>query len=290
MRTCSVDSGELQDFVWPPSSPVPTPSAALNGTTDFYAYLTLFPSFDDTPSAINTLRSGDPTDFASLLNEFARRQVDFVRGADQNSTTAGGYALNATRSRFYMDDDSTAHTWRLGDVVFSTPTVVGKPAENYHLLYIDNTYEKFLKQYRNRRQVIYVGANDGMLHAFNGGFYNSTRNGFDLQYNGETEFELGMEIWSYIPYNLLPHLLWLSDPNYGNQLHVSYVDLKPRVFDARVFFQSDGITPLDSDLPDGWGTILVTGMRLGGGKIRADLDKTDGNGVNAADRPCPPPM
>jgi type IV pilus assembly protein PilY1 len=279
-----VDSGELQDFVWPPSSPVPTPSAALNGATDFYAYLTLFPSFDDTPSAINTLRSGDPTGFASLLNEFARRQVDFIRGADQNSTTVGGYALNATRSRFYMDDHSTARTWRLGDVVFSTPTVVGKPAENYHLLYIDNTYEKFLKQYRNRRQVVYVGANDGMLHAFNGGFYNSTRRGFDLQYNGETEFELGMELWGYIPYNLLPHLLWLTDPNYGKRLHVSYVDLKPRAFDARVFFQSDGITPLDEDHPDGWGTILVTGMRLGGGKIRADLDKTDGNGFNAGDR------
>lgn len=29
-----VDNDEIQDFVWPPNSPVPTPSASLNGTTD----------------------------------------------------------------------------------------------------------------------------------------------------------------------------------------------------------------------------------------------------------------
>jgi type IV pilus assembly protein PilY1 len=34
-----VDTGELQNFVWPPN---PAPSADLSGTTDFYSYLTLY--------------------------------------------------------------------------------------------------------------------------------------------------------------------------------------------------------------------------------------------------------
>lgn len=271
-----VDSGEIQDFVWPPNSPVATPNVFLNGTTDYYAYLTLYPSFTDTPSSINTIRTAmDPTPFGPLLTELARRQIDFIRGADQSSTTISGYSIPASRSRIYAINTSTTLTWRLSDIVYSTPTVIGTPAESYNMLYLDDTYQIFRNKYKNRRQMIYVGGNDGMLHAFNGGFYNSTRKGFDLQHSGEVSFPLGMEVWGYIPYNLLPHLLWLSDLNYGSNLHVPYMDLKPRVFDARVFFAPNSMTPIDADHPNGWGTILVAGMRMGGGEIRADLDKTD---------------
>ncbi|NCU38576.1 hypothetical protein EOL96_05990 [Candidatus Saccharibacteria bacterium] len=261
-----VDSGEIQDFVWPPT---PTPNSGLNATTDFYAYLTLYPSFENTPSDLGNLRDNDTSGFASVLAALARRQIDYIRGVDQGSETVAGYALNATRSRLYSDN-GTNHTWRLGDVVHSAPTVVGKPSQNYHLLYEDDSYLDFFRKYRSRRQVVYVGANDGMLHAFNAGFYNSTKKGFDVTHSGEVAFDLGTEMWAYVPYNLLPHLLWLSDLNYGRQLHVSYMDLKPLVFDARIF-------PADSDHPGGWGTVLVAGMRLGGGEIRADLDKSDGN-------------
>ena len=62
--------------------------------------------------------------------------------------------------------------------------------------------------------------------------------------------------------NLLPHLYWLTNPEYQ---HVYYVDLKPKVFDARIFNSS-------SIHPNGWGTVLVVGMRLGGGKIGTDKD------------------
>lgn len=277
-----VDSGEIQDFIWPPASGF---SPGLTNSTDFYAYLTLYPSFEDTPTAYNTLRTGDPSTFATLLEGLARRQVDFIRGADQTNETIASVAINASRSRHYVEN-GTALTWRLGDVVFSTPTVVGKPAENYHLLYKDKTYQQFMNKYKNRRNVVYVGANDGMLHAFNAGFYNSTRKGFDASFEDKATFPLGSELWAYIPYNLLPHLYWLMDASYGRQLHVSYMDLKPRVFDARVFFQPDGITPDDNAThPDGWGTLLVAGMRFGGGTIRADLDKTGTPSFdNATDR------
>ncbi|MGH7909672.1 MAG: hypothetical protein ACRENW_07480, partial [Thermodesulfobacteriota bacterium] len=55
--------------------------------------------------------------------------------------------------------------WKLGDIVHSTPTIVGSPRERHDVIYGDSTYTAFFTKYKNRRQVAYVGANDGMLHA-----------------------------------------------------------------------------------------------------------------------------
>lgn len=155
--------------------------------------------------------------------------------------------------------------WKLGDAVHSTPIVVGAPAERYDILYGDESYRDFYRQYRHRRQVVYLGANDGMLHAFNAGFYHPgddpatpsvqehgwvTRTPTD-NHSGPL---LGEELWGFIPYQLLPQLQWLARRDYT---HVYYVDLKPKVTDVRIF------TP-DADHPNGWGTILIGGFRLGG--------------------------
>lgn len=271
-------NGEIQDFALPSNPTI------LNSADHFYNYLTLYESSSGSisldltntvQSSINTLRNTNPTSFATYQATLARRQVEFIRGKDVGNSTVSGIP-DTVRSR-----SLNGNPWRLGDIIFSSPTVVDKPAENYHLIYQDKTYEGFFKKYMNRRLMVYAGANDGMLHAFNGGFYNSTQKAFFTSPNGETNFDLGMEVWAYVPYNLLPHLKWLMNPEYGENLHVAYIDLKPRVFDARVFFQSDGVTPMNNAThPDGWGTILVAGMRLGGGKIEADIDKTDGNALN----------
>src|ERR1051325_11024826 len=63
------------------------------------------------------------------------------------------------------------HVWKLGDVVNSTPTIVGAPRERYDILYGDSGYRHFVARWANRRQMSYVGANDGLLHAFNVGYY-----------------------------------------------------------------------------------------------------------------------
>lgn len=157
------------------------------------------------------------------------------------------------------------NVWKLGDPIHSTPTVVGAPRARYDLQYGDGTYTAFYQQYRTRRQVVYVGANDGMLHAFNGGYYhkgdNPTTPG-TVEHGWYTKNptdnssgpNLGAELWSYIPYQLLPQLQWLARTDYK---HVYYVDLKPTIAEARIF------TP-DADHPGGWGTILIGGFRLGG--------------------------
>ncbi|MBV5316672.1 MAG: hypothetical protein JZU50_02580 [Desulfobulbaceae bacterium] len=194
--------------------------------------------------------------------------IDYIRGKEID-----GYR----RRTIDYEENKIAQVQRLGDIVNSTPTVVGVPQEGFHMLYKDASYAAFKRQYAQRRQVVYVGSNDGMLHAFNGGFYDGNRQAFlefGNKYDGvtpATPHPLGSEIWAYVPMNLLPHLKWLATPQYT---HVSYVDGKPLVFDAKIFDSTD------PDHPGGWGTVLVVGMRFGGGAMTID---TAADGLSSGD-------
>ena len=92
--------------------------------------------------------------------------IDFIRGTQ----------VTGLRDRMLtvMNNSGTSVSavWKLGDSVYSTPVIVGAPRERYDLLYGDSSYTPFYSQYKNRRQVAYLGANDGMMHAFNVGVYN----------------------------------------------------------------------------------------------------------------------
>ena len=199
----------------------------------------------------------DEAEGASLIN--------FIRGSDLEA---------GKRSRTVnFEGDTALSVWRLGDIVHSSPVIVGQPGDGYDIDYRDASYSAFRDLYANRRQVVYAGANDGMLHAFNAGFYQQGSASFATAatdpVSGEdlVEYDLGAELWAYIPRNLLPHLRWLAENNYQ---HVFYVDGEPRVYDVNIF------TP-DATHPGGWGTILVVGFRFGGGEISLDLDA---DGIN----------
>jgi type IV pilus assembly protein PilY1 len=208
-----------------------------------------------------------PMDFGVSTSDQVNVIVNWIRGLDQTD-------LRQRQLPYDFDLDGTPETvtWRLGDVVHSTPIAVSKPAEGYHFLYRDHTYGKFATRYNKRRHVVYFGANDGMLHAVNGGFFNETQKKFCLtpDCTGETAAPaLGAELWAYVPYNLLPHLKCLTETNYD---HKYFVDLKPRIFDVQIFDDDSLTTNIH---PGGWGTILVAGMRFGGARIAANT--IDGN-------------
>lgn len=272
------DSGEVLNFT--------------DSQTALYPYIHVLPNpFDavDSPSYLAGIIEHGVVLNGSAYNNYANLQagriIKFIRGQDQGEDSSLGYTIPAMRSRQVnyplSSTDTTIDTWRLGDIVYSTPTVVGRPAENYDLLYNDSSYGDFRKAYLHRRQMLYVGANDGMLHAFNGGFFDSENNKFWLSYSTVSEsysdsgLPLGAEMWAYVPFNLLPHLNWLTSTAYNTDYHIAYVDLKPRVFDAKIF-------PDDSDHPSGWGTVMVVGMRFGGGQIYADTDRDN----SAANEPA----
>jgi len=175
-----------------------------------------------------------------------------------------------------INGTSHAFTWRLGDVIHSTPQAVSAPAEGYHFIYDDLSYVAFVNKWKPRRHMVYFGGNDGMLHAVNAGFYSEKMKQFCLTpvstdgtcSPGESMAPaLGAEMWAYVPYNLHPHLKCLTDPSYG---HKYFVDLKTRVFDVQIF------TPDEDHHPNGWGTILVGGLGFGGTPVNAkEIDATE---------------
>lgn len=217
---------------------------------------------------------GEQIDFSTAncaaLREYLRYATDTCSGSTNATNLINfirGDEIAGLRTRMLEVPVGSGNykVWKLGDPIHSTPTVVSAPKARYDLAFGDTTYTSFYSKYRNRRQVVYVGANDGMLHAFNGGYYHK---GDDSTTSSTVEHgwytknptdnssgpSLGTELWSFIPQELLPHLQWLAKTDYT---HVYYVDLKPTIAEARIF------TP-DPDHPGGWGTVLIGGFRMGG--------------------------
>lgn len=235
---------------------------------------------EQVPFEANTVDSVDDKGvqfgrYLSVTNmDRAKRIVDFIRGQEGEV---------GTRSRVLTEDDGSADgvdvVKRLGDVINSAPHIVATPSAGYDTLYGDTSYTEFRRKYANRREVMYIGGNDGLLHAFNVGFRNaSSASSVAFQKNNpnnptDAEHALGAELWAYAPYNLLPHLQWLSEPNYS---HVYYVDGAPKSYDVNIFDD-------DEDHPNGWGTILVVGMRLGGGQFQVNLDDDNSNNIGCTD-------
>lgn len=133
---------------------------------------------------------------------------------------------DATTNKSYRE-----RTHVLGDIVNSQPVFVRNPVMNYS----DSGYASF-RDGMSRPGMIYVGANDGFLHAF--------------------DADTGAEKWAYMPSAAMPYLYQLANKNYS---HRYYVDGQIAVGDA------------DSG---GWKTILVGGLNAGGKQYFA-LDVTD---------------
>jgi len=140
--------------------------------------------------------------------------------------------------------------WKLGDIDHSNPAVVGPPMENESLM--GTGYDSFKTTWKDRPEVLFVGANDGMVHCFT--------------------LQTGEERWAFIPYNLLPKL--------RNMRAVDAVS-GDRYFNRDVYV--DG-TPVVRDVKIGgnWRTVLVCGQGKGSGSQQAGglnfyfaLDVTD---------------
>jgi type IV pilus assembly protein PilY1 len=153
-------------------------------------------------------------------------------------------------------------TTKLGDIFHSKPVVVGPPSR----FFFDDGYstavgatQSFVESKAHRKRVVYVGTNDGMLHAFLSGTYNTSAG----LYDGGT----GEELFGYIPYNLLDNL-----ENFVPGLvtsHGYYVDSSPRIADVWIDSNHDGVKQTSE-----WRTVLIGGLRKGGNGYFA-LDITD---------------
>ena len=188
--------------------------------------------------------------------ENARDIIRYIRGVEGIS----GFRSRTLGSERYL----------LGDILHSSAQQVGAPNSGFDVRYNDASYRDFRETYSNRRRMVYVGANDGLLHAFNGGFYSESPQTFSINPGSEAvspttsngsipRHPLGSEIWAYAPMNLLPHLKFLTRGDYNSGVHVAFVDGSVQAFDVRAWDDNDN-THIN-----GWGTIIVVGLRLGGG-------------------------
>jgi type IV pilus assembly protein PilY1 len=154
-------------------------------------------------------------------------RVNYLRGQTQNE----GYATN-TSGALYR---SRKHV--LADIVNSKPQFVGAP----YFDYADTGYYAFKTANATRQNMIYVGANDGMLHAIYAPPATASSAQLALQ---------GQEAWAYIPTQEISSLSYLADVNYPSN-HRFYVDATPVIGDVQF---ADG----------SWHTILVGGLGAGG--------------------------
>ncbi|MCD6198999.1 MAG: hypothetical protein J7K15_10600 [Deltaproteobacteria bacterium] len=196
----------------------------------------------------------------------AANLISYIRGKD--SGFSGDITDVRIRSR-----DINGNVWKLGDIIYSTPAVVAAPAENYDLLYGDESYYNYYRAMKDRETVIYVGANDGMLHTFTSWKYDRSSHAFSKPSSADITEQIGDELWAYIPQCLLPHLKWYPSEDYT---HVYYVDMKPKVFDAKIL--PDDAHYTDGDNEANWGTFLLIGLNYGGRHIWAEGDYDDGAG------------
>ena len=164
----------------------------------------------------------------------ASEVIRYVRGEDGVSSSY------AQRSR-QINLLGTTHTWKLGDVINSTPKIASEVRLNSYNLpapsgYADVTYDMYMKSKDyTSRGTTYVGANDGMLHAFKtGSNFIGSSTGIVAEIknaDGTAVSDLGKELWAYMPKNALPYLQYQMLPQY---LHMYLNDGTPLLVDASI--------------------------------------------------------
>jgi hypothetical protein len=120
----------------------------------------------------------------------------------------------------------------IGAIIGSTPAIMDAPSldpppdDDYGRTDAPGT---FAGDHKDRRSMIFVGANDGMIHAI--------------------DARTGYEVWAFIPYNLLPKLRTLRDGQAVDQFDY-FVDSSPKIAEAKV--------------NGAWRSLLIIGQGHGG--------------------------
>jgi type IV pilus assembly protein PilY1 len=192
--------------------------------------------------------SGIPFRHASLnANQQAMlsaQELAYLRGDRSNQLPTGIYR------------ERPAVRGILGDIVNSNPAFVGAPRainRDQAPYPTNDLYSDFADAQKNRDGIVYVGANDGMMHAFDG--------------------ITGEEVFAFVPNKIIDdtaqyrnEMVNLTSPAY---FHQYYVDSSPRLNDIYSY-------PSASASAKSWMTVVMGGLG-GGGKGYFALDVTDPN-------------
>jgi hypothetical protein len=176
-------------------------------------------------SALDTTTAADPTKVARTDSPL----LNFVRGDRSREIASGGLYRNRTAV--------------LGDLIHSPPRYVARPQGTH----THNGYQTFAAAQAARAPRVYVGANDGMLHAF--------------------DAATGNEVFAFVPSPVLKNLRYLAANPY---LHQYFVD-GPLVVE-------------DAYFGGAWHTVLVGGLGAGGqGYFALDITSAEAIGTLTED-------
>lgn len=192
------------------------------------------------PFRLANLSASQTTDLGATNTQ---QTLNFLRGDRSNEDTAT-VTNNLYRKRLKA----------LGDIGNSKVIPVGSPNEDYSDAF-NPGYSSFKSSYANRSTVVYVGANDGMLHAFNGAATGAATD--------------GAELFAYIPNATF------KGPNNIASID-GLVQLSSKTYDHRYYVDA---TPIVRDVNFGggnsdWHSLLISGLGKGGKSYFA-IDVTD---------------
>ncbi|MEM8547256.1 MAG: PilC/PilY family type IV pilus protein, partial [Pseudomonadota bacterium] len=187
------------------------------------------PLNNDQKALLNVDFNGDPDPVGS---ERGQERLEYILGDSSSEIRRGG--------------DFRDRLNKLGDIVNSDPMFVGFPP----FFYPFNDYQGYFTANLNRTSMIYLGANDGMLHGIR-------------ELDGEILF-------SYVPNKVIENLPDLTNPDYA---HTFYVD-GPAGYGDAYMRGRDGTLE--------WKSVLVGALRSGGQAVYA-LDVTRPDGFDADD-------
>lgn len=234
------ENGELQ-----PNASETTDDASMHSTPEGRKIIT----YNNENSTTNNFSWGNLNDAqkdALILDSEgddeanAQKRVDWLRGIAAVEDNSAGF-----RERGEGKERNI-----LGDIVNSSPAYMGGVDYRYHLLPPDqggDTYRAHVKDKRDD-ELIFVGANDGMVHAFNA--------------DDDPLKDPLKEVFAYIPNMVFPKLADLTRPGYG------------RGTLPHQFIVDGPITVGDVFINDDWRSIIVGTLGAGGRGVYA-LDVTD---------------
>ena len=208
-----------------------------------------------------------------------------ITSAQQSALTAGDSTVTANRLNYLRGDRSNEinsvtgvglyryRTSLLGDIIHSGPYWQSAPSDDYPATWTDNlhssatapensgpTYAAFTSTYAQRENFVYTGSNDGMLHAFEAGY-------FDANGNFQSSTNTGIEELAYMPGYVVNDIhSTTAQADYSNAQygHEYYVDSGPRVDD--LYYSGN------------WHSWLVGTLGAGGTGLYI-LDVTDPDGT-----------
>lgn len=267
-----------------------------------------------TSSGSNVSSGGEPLEWGGTdanANTNASGNITSAQQAILNTNSSGTVDGNGQMRLDWLRGDRTqeqgastsatlrARTYVLGDIIDSSPTWVGAPNANYPNAFSDGlygssatvpenatgaqTYSTFTNNNATRLNVVYVGGNDGILHGFEAGYFNTSSSSVTCgtgssAFTSSTNFSDpcgtgtgnndGKELIGYMPVDVLANKsVSLTNPNYT---HDYMVDATPAVGD--LFYNGT------------WHTWLVGGVGSTGNEIYA-LDVTNPGGSTTPQGP-----